>query len=439
MSLTRRMPQKNEACFGVNPDNRYHWQEECLAVWEKNNYRGTVEAVTGAGKTMLAVKAMERLLHIYGDNLLTAIVVPTRALMVQWNRSLLSFFLETDLAEKPQFQVYVVNSARYRLARQILDRLRAGGDVFLVADECHHYTSVENRKIFEFIPHMEHLPGHYCAMGLSATVADKDATEILEPALGRIIFRYSYDRALRDGAITAFKLVQTALHFCEDEQQEYDELSERMAVLRTQLYSRYPLLKKDGGSFFAILKTLATEDHSKTGILAKAFLSLSYQRKKLVCMAKNRILCAHELLREMDIRRKVLIFSESIDQAEMLFDRLLPDYGGKVGKYHSRAGKQANENTLERFRNSEILILITCRALDEGIDVPDAEIGIILSGTKMERQRLQRLGRILRKNEKKGAACLYYLFIAESTEEKSYIPLRGECFQVEDREYGKFF
>lgn len=100
-----------------------------------------------------------------------------------------------------------------------------------------------------------------------------------------------------------------------------------------------------------------------------------------------------------------------------------------------KAGAQANQNTLERFRNSEILILITCKALDEGIDLPDVEIGIILSGTGMERQRLQRLGRILRKSEGKESACLYYLFVKESMEEKSYVPLRGEFFQTEDLEF----
>lgn len=416
-------------------NNGYQWQEECLAAWEKNHYRGIAEAATGAGKTTLAVKAMERLLRIYGNRLRTVVVVPTCALMVQWNRTLLSFFLEEDFEERPPFQVCVVNSARYRLARQILNCLQEGENVLLIADECHHYASAENRKIFEFIPHMEGLPGCYGSLGLSATMPNQDARETLERALGQVIFRYSYEKAVKDGVVASFQLIQTALHFSEDEYDEYCDLSDRMSAVRTQLYGRYPLLKKDEGSFFAILQALAKEDDTQTGILAKAFLTLSYQRKKLVCMAESRALCARELLQEIDVRRKVLVFSERIEQAEMLFDALRPEYGGRVGKFHSKAGKQANENTLERFRNGEVWILITCKALDEGIDVPDAEVGIILSGTGMERQRMQRLGRILRKSEGKETASLYYLFVAESMEEKSYIPLGGECFQVEEREY----
>lgn len=208
-----------------------------------------------------------------------------------------------------------------------------------------------------------------------------------------------------------------------------------MKILWTQLYSRFPLLKKSGGSFFTMLQMIAKEDTAEIGELARAFLYLSYERKKLVCMAKDRLSCTVELLQKIDVRKKVLVFGESIEQAELLFGELKNIYRDKVGRYHSKAGKQANENALERFRNGEILILITCKALDEGIDVPDAEVGIILSGTGMERQRLQRLGRILRKNGRKKTAYLYYLYVAESMEKKNYVPVRGEYFQVENREY----
>lgn len=418
----------------MKTEDRYRWQEECLEAWKRNDCRGIAEAVTGSGKTMLALKAVRELRDTYGENLWTAVVVPTRALMLQWSRLLRSFFLEENSEMELRYQIYVINSARYRLARQILGKLQEGGNVFLIADECHHYTSGENRKIFEFQPYLEEAPGRYHALGLSATVSDRGCAEQLEPALGRVIFRYSYEQALREGVISEFNLIQIALHFQTDEYEEYQELSERMKLVRRQLYFRYPLLKKEGISFFSVLQSLSKED-TETGRLAGTFLHLSYQRKMLVCMAKDRVFCVKELLQELDIRKKVLIFSERVEQAEQLFILLKKKYGDKVGKYHSKAGKQANENALERFRNREILILISCKALDEGVDVPDAGVGIVLSGTGMERQRLQRLGRILRRSEGKGTAALYYLFVRESMEEKSYFPLRGEYFRVEDREY----
>lgn len=418
----------------MRADERYHWQEECLAIWEQNDCRGIVQAVTGAGKTMLAVKAMEKLRQACGEDLWVAIVVPTRALMMQWSRLLQSRFLEEDVPDSTAYRIYVINSARYQLARRILARLWDGETVLLIADECHRYTSEENRKIFEFVSHAGKTSGRYCSLGLSATLEDRDSVEMLEAVLGRVIFRYSYQKALQEGIIAEFTLVQIALHFQRDEQETYQELSDRMKTFRRQLYFRYPLLKKGGVSFFAVLQALAKEENV-TGRLAESYLHLSWQRKRLVCMARNRLFCVCELLHSLDIRKKVLIFNESIEQAEMLYGMLREDYGDRVGKYHSKAGKQANENALERFRNREIFVLIACKALDEGIDVPDAGIGIVLSGTGMQRQRIQRLGRILRRSRTKDRAALYYLFVKESTEEKSYFPLRREYFQVEDWEY----
>ena len=94
-------------------------------------------------------------------------------------------------------------------------------------------------------------------------------------------------------------------------------------------------------------------------------------------------------------------------------------------------GQQANQNTLNRFRDGDIRILITCKALDEGLDVPNVTIGIILSGTSMQRQRIQRLGRIIRKSEGKDKASLYYLHIAESTEDRLFLPDTGKYHILE--------
>ncbi len=418
----------------------YSWQEKCLEVWEANGFRGIVQAVTGAGKTRLAIRAIERLLEKYPQNLRVSIVVPTRALMLQWKRILRITMVEHDFPVDFQCQIYVINSARYQLARKILKELRDGDTALLIADECHRYTGTENRRIFEFVPFAAGAPGRYHALGLTATVPGSGNREILESAIGRLIFRYSYEKALTDGVVAEFVLFQIGLDFDVDEYEEYEEFSDKMKILRRQLYGRCPVLKEGKVPFFAILQELAKDADDDRSELARAYLQLSYKRKRLVCMARSRIDCAFWLIRSLNDResggrRKIIIFSESIEQAEALWEALRHEYGGSVGKYHSKAGKQANENALSRFRTGELSMLVTCRALDEGIDVPDAAIGIVLSGTGMERQRIQRLGRILRKSEDKPFACLYYLFVKESVEEKGYFPVRGEHFPIEDLEY----
>lgn len=130
-------------------------------------------------------------------------------------------------------------------------------------------------------------------------------------------------------------------------------------------------------------------------------LLTAYQRKRITCMAQNRISCVCQLLEKIGPEKQCIIFGESIEQTEQLYHRISRHYGNKVGRYHSKMGQQANRNALERFRNGELRILISCRALDEGVDVPDAAVGIILSGTSVERQRIQRLGRLIRKGIKR--------------------------------------
>ena len=84
--------------------------------------------------------------------------------------------------------------------------------------------------------------------------------------------------------------------------------------------------------------------------------------------------------------------------------------------------KAARNRILQDFRNGAVRILVSCRCLDEGIDVPDADVGIVMSCTSVERQRVQRLGRIIRSSKEKTAACLYYLYISESSEDSAYLP-----------------
>ena len=82
----------------------------------------------------------------------------------------------------------------------------------------------------------------------------------------------------------------------------------------------------------------------------------------------------------------------------------------------------ARKLSLARFRDGEVRILVTCRALVEGYDVPSANVGIVMSSASVNRQRTQRLVRILRRAEGKEIASLYYLYVRESSEEASYLP-----------------
>lgn len=433
----------------------YQWQEECLERWFSNKGRGLVQAVTGSGKTLLALTAAERLEKMLGQELRVKIVVPTGELMRQWDRALREYLAASYGKKQPpaalrgliglrgsghqaspdcRYMIYVINSARYELARQILAELRNGEAVLLIADECHHYVSGQNQLIFEFLPYIKPEEVQFYSLGLSATLPSGQAQHFLTSVLGRKIYSYEMARASALHTVCQYDIYHIGLAFESEERSEYEALTDAMLTLYYKLKRDQPFLDKlSQGEFYELLRAMAAGKNREIGETASKYISLSYKRKSLVCQASARIACACDLIKNLAHHEKILIFGERISQAEELYWRLQEHYPGRVGRYHSQMGERANKNILERFRVNDIRILIACKSMDEGVDIPDATVGIILSGTSAQRQRVQRLGRIIRKNKGKSRASLYYLHITGTSEESCFLPKAGEnrLFELE--------
>lgn len=456
----------------------YPWQKRCLELWFANHCRGIVQAATGTGKTLFALTAARCLDQKCGQKLLVKIVVPTSALMRQWNRTLKEFFdsggqdpaFDTEFQNESydigqhktspeanfqsglhdpkrragmrgggfrtegncKYMIYVINSARYELARQILSDLRSGAPVLLIADECHHYESGQNRLIFEFLPHIKEYRDHFFSLGLTATLPSGQSQDYLTSVLGRKLYSYGISQASSLQNVCPCDIFHIGLSFQPEEQAEYLEITDKMCILYSRLTSVHPGLKR--GSLkeqFELLRILAGDKNPQIAQEASSYMNLTYRRKSLVCLAASRISCAYDLILRLPETEKILIFGERIRQAEELYAHLHRRYPGKVGRCHSRMGQTANRNALNRFRTGELRILISCRSLDEGVDIPDASIGIILSGTAVQRQRIQRLGRILRKKDGKERASLYYLHIEQSAEDRYFLPDTGSFRYLE--------
>lgn len=434
----------------------YNWQEDCLKKWFANHGRGMVQAVTGSGKTLLALTAADRLKNELRQDLRVKIVVPTGALMHQWERALKEYLSESgrekfhlsDLKQEiglrgagckssseRRYMIYVINSARYELARQILSDLKDGAAVLLIADECHRYESEQNRLIFEFLPHIKKYENSFFSLGLSATLPSGQSRDYLSTVLGPKIYNYEIKQAASMHTICKYDIFHIGLSFLPEEHEEYQELTERMNHLYSTLLRTHPILNKlSVKERFHFLQSLSGDKNRKIAEAASIYIRLSYKRKNLVCLASARISCASQLIRRLPAAEKILIFSERIRQADELYELLRKQYPERVGRYHSQMGQLANRNALNRFRDGEIRILITCKAIDEGVDVPDASIGIILSGTSVQRQRIQRLGRIIRNADGKERASLYYLHLTETTEDTCFLP-DAEQNQIHELEY----
>ena len=199
------------------------WQEGALERWRANNCYGIVEVVTGGGKTVFALACVRDL-----KPPTTLIVVPTTALLEQWWAEVATFFnLSLDevniiTGSRPvvsgTVNVAVLNTAAKLVQRGVRQ------ECFLVVDECHKAASAQFRSVLD-VPKM-------AALGLSATPErpyDDGLTEVLIPALGSVIYSYSYREALRDGVIVPFEVRNVLFDLEEERMEEYDKLTKAIA------------------------------------------------------------------------------------------------------------------------------------------------------------------------------------------------------------------
>lgn len=224
MGSRRKREKRPEGPPPIQLPRLYDWQDEALVAWSQAGHRGIVEAVTGSGKTCVAMAALAQLYAKEKQFLQPLIVVPTVDLMNQWYRELLRAFPGRKIGRlgathKDDFStlcfacVAVVNSA----VKRLLDLMGHcnGGKLksFLIADECHHYTDA---PVFQKI---RKWPFDY-VLGLSATIEPYDIG-----GLGKIVYSYGFSDARRHDLVPPFDLVNIAVDFTSPERDRYNDLS----------------------------------------------------------------------------------------------------------------------------------------------------------------------------------------------------------------------
>jgi superfamily II DNA or RNA helicase len=361
------------------------WQAEALSLWLERGCSGIVEVATGGGKTRLALACASQWMTEPTDRCL--ILVPTVALQDQWVVS-----LEEDLGvprdriqswgDDPEsgnsrpFHVMVINTARTMAA----EVAALPGRLLLVADECHRYGSPSNARALEIATS--------ATLGLTATAQrewDDGLENILQPALGDLFYRYSLTDASSDGVISDFRLTNIRVPLSGAEQAEIDRLSRSI-----------------GRAF--------SEGNDERAKL------LSIRRAGVSKRALSRTAAA-VLLVERHAGERILVFHEDIESAESIAT-ILRSRGTPALTYHSKVAVQFRRDNLRLFRRGEAPVLVCCRALDEGIDVPEVNVAIIAAATSSQRQRVQRLGRALRKAAGKDRAEIATLYATEDEEQR---------------------
>ncbi len=377
------------------------WQTRALEAWKRGGYRGIAKVVTGGGKTIFAFLCADEYLRQFPSGKIV-VLVPTLALADQW----LTSFIKDAGIDETKIQVFsgvekhentgIVNILTLNTARTLLPNLMRPETTFLIVDECHRSGSPENSKVLKH--------KWLATLGLSATPErdfDESFKTALVPYLGPIVIDYSYQDAYRDGVICRFKLVNIRAPLASHEEAEIKRLTKKA---------------------FGYFREAEQGSTSAAELLKKLYI----QRARVSARAIARTPFVVRLV-EQQTEQRVLIFHEDIDGLTRILT-LLRSRGVESVAYHSRIGPSIRRGHLLMYREGVVRVLGCCRALDEGFNVPETNVGIIASSTASNRQRIQRLGRMLRPYPGKEIATVYTLYCTRAEENR----LRNEAENLEE-------
>jgi len=410
----------------------YDWQEKCLNIWMAKG-SGTVKVATGGGKTLFALAVAQKLQNEKEPNLRVVIVVPTIPLMFQWYDEIRNGNLPESaigllgggqqMHSLSRFRVIitVLNSAREKLP-DLVKKAGWSKRMLLIVDECHRANAQQAQKIFDTNPAY--------TLGLSATpepeLQDENFTSDeayaqspVGRALGPIIYDFSIHQALKAGLLTPFEVWHIGLPLTPKEAQKHAKLSKEIRELRKTLEvgHRNSRSKQNFLAWCQMQASRKGKMHSE----AERFIFLTTQRKRLLYQAESRLQAILNFLKEAmkDKDSRVIVFHESINEIEVLFQKTL-EWGLPAVLEHSQLPSALRDENIEVFRRGIARIIISAKSLIEGFNVPSADLGIIAASSSSVRQRIQSLGRMLRKKETDRIARIIVLYIKDTEDEMIY-------------------
>jgi superfamily II DNA or RNA helicase len=362
------------------------YQQEAIAAWQGEGKRGVVILPTGAGKTFVAQMAIEMI----GRS--TLVVVPTLDLMNQWYDLLVSSFqAEIGLIGGGYFEQGAIVVTTYASAFRFMERM---GNQFglLVCDECHHLPSSGYRYVAE----MAIAPFR---LGLTATPERADGGEaLLEELLGPIVYRLEAQH-LAGEYLADYEAVRLTVELSSHERERYKQ--ERDIYRRFISEQRINMGSVEGWQKFVMLSA-----RSEAGRRAMQ----AYRESKRIALGTDAKLETLKKLLQRHRRERALIFTAENEMVYRISEQFL------IPAITHETPIKERSAWLAAFNQGEVMALATSRVLNEGVNIPDASIAIVLSGSGSTREHIQRLGRILRKRPGKEAI-LYEIVTAGTTEE----------------------
>ncbi len=408
------------------------FQREAVDAWVRGfrgcPFTGTVALATGTGKTLVALACMAEVSR-ENPEARFVVVVPTVALAEQWQSVIPTF---TDVTEDEigllgggagKFEGFggkKVLVAVLNTASKALPGIAAESQpLMLVVDECHRAGARQFSRVLDSKAEFR--------LGLSATPEREELDDdglalaydeqLVGESLGGVVYEFTLRDALEAGWLPDYSIHHHGVALLEAEQKRYDVLSRQVDDAAQEL--------RGLGGEVGRGRQLALRNDD-LGRAASAYVALTSERKDLLFHAGERGRVVVEILRgaiaERGSSARAILFHERVDEAEALFQELSRALTGiSVALEHSGLPREQRRQALADFGAGDVQVLVSVKSLIEGIDVPAADIGISVASTSSVRQRIQSLGRVLRRSDDPDkVATMHILYVSKTVDEVIY-------------------
>ncbi|WP_438267270.1 DEAD/DEAH box helicase family protein [Halorubellus salinus] len=363
------------------------YQRDALDAWTDADRRGNLELPTGSGKTVVAIAAMAAL------STPTLVVVPTIDLLEQWRRELDAEF-DVPIGQfgggEQRFEPITVSTydSAYLKADDVGDRFG-----FVVFDEVHHLGGEGYQDIARLLAAPARL-------GLTATFErPDDAHEAVADLVGPLVHRLSVDD-LAGEHLAPYDVKRVEVDLTPDERERYETNQETF----TDYLAQSGIQMRSGSDYQELVKRSGNDPDAREALLAKE------RARRIMLGSEAKVDALGDVLdRHRDDR--VIVFTAHNDFAYRVAERFL------VPVITHQTSASERKEILQRFRDGRYSRIVSSNVLDEGVDVPEANVGVVCSGSGSEREFTQRLGRILRPRDGKTAR-LYEIVSQDTAEER---------------------
>ena len=396
----------------------FEYQKNAIKAWINNNYIGIFEMATGTGKTYTALGCLEEIIKTK-QNIICVISVPYKHLCSQWARSTNTYDnrwnifianssisnwknnlnnLLTTLTDNQKFLPIILTTHDTLMSEdfnKIIENKINTHTYMLIADEMHGLGSEQRRKsLTETFKYR---------LGLSATPSrwyDEEGTDVLYTFFDKEVFNFDLSKALstenpltQETFLCPYYYKPSFVSLNEEELELYIALTLKIVFYLNKQTDKKVINKDDLEKLLIKRANIIKNANNKIPELFKILDSLKKLDHAIIYCSPEQIDIVGNILYQLKIKCNRFTMRESTVPSK---------------KYN---GLSERDLILKRFADGEYNILIAMKCLDEGVDVPSASTGILLSSCGNPREYIQRIGRLIRRYQGKKNANIYDIIV----------------------------